>query len=102
MGFWIPHNILNAKNHEDEALIIKDAGQLGAVTIVTNVAGLGVDIKLGGEPPQSELFNLTRILITQRHDATKLSIDEKLEMLASLPEDVRQSKTEILQKLETY
>jgi preprotein translocase subunit SecA len=98
----IPHNILNAKNHEDEALIIKDAGQLGAVTIVTNVAGLGVDIKLGGEPPQSELFNLTRILITQRHDATKLSIDEKLEMLANLPEDVRQSKTEILQKLETY
>ncbi len=44
----IPHNILNAKNHEKEAEIIAQAGKLGAVTIATNMAGRGTDIKLGG------------------------------------------------------
>ena len=43
----IPHNVLNAKEHEREAEIIMDAGQPGAVTIATNMAGRGVDIKLG-------------------------------------------------------
>src|SRR6185437_14954013 len=43
----IPHNVLNAKEHEREAEIIKDAGQPGLVTIATNMAGRGVDIKLG-------------------------------------------------------
>src|SRR6266513_1638670 len=43
----IPHNVLNAKEHAREAEIIKDAGQKGAVTIATNMAGRGVDIKLG-------------------------------------------------------
>ena len=43
----IPHNVLNAKQHEREAEIIKDAGSIGAVTIATNMAGRGVDIKLG-------------------------------------------------------
>lgn len=47
----IPHEVLNAKNHEREALIIKDAGKLGAVTVATNMAGRGVDIILGGQPP---------------------------------------------------
>src|SRR5262249_46615210 len=44
----IKHNVLNAKEHAREAEIIKDAGQIGAVTIATNMAGRGVDIKLGG------------------------------------------------------
>jgi preprotein translocase subunit SecA len=48
----IPHNILNAKNHEREAAIIADAGKPGAVTIATNMAGRGVDIVLGGTPPE--------------------------------------------------
>src|SRR3954451_16305641 len=43
----IPHNVLNAKQHEHEAEIIKGAGQEKAVTIATNMAGRGVDIKLG-------------------------------------------------------
>ena len=47
----IPHEVLNAKNHEREALIIKDAGRLGAVTVATNMAGRGVDIILGGQSP---------------------------------------------------
>lgn len=46
----IPHEILNAKNHAREALIIAEAGAQGAVTISTNMAGRGTDIKLGGNP----------------------------------------------------
>jgi preprotein translocase subunit SecA len=46
----IPHQVLNAKNHEREAYIIAQAGRLGAVTVATNMAGRGVDIILGGNP----------------------------------------------------
>jgi preprotein translocase subunit SecA len=48
----IVHNVLNAKNHEQEANIIAQAGRLGAVTVATNMAGRGVDIKLGGNPEE--------------------------------------------------
>lgn len=44
----VPHNVLNARQHEQEAQIVADAGKLGAVTIATNMAGRGTDIKLGG------------------------------------------------------
>jgi preprotein translocase subunit SecA len=44
----LPHNVLNARHHEQEAQIVGDAGKLGAVTIATNMAGRGTDIKLGG------------------------------------------------------
>ncbi len=47
----IPHNVLNAKNHEREAIILADAGKPGAVTVATNMAGRGVDIILGGSMP---------------------------------------------------
>lgn len=47
----IPHQVLNAKNHEKEAEIIAEAGKPGAVTVATNMAGRGVDIVLGGEEP---------------------------------------------------
>lgn len=50
----IPHELLNAKNHMREAEIIADAGKKGAVTVATNMAGRGVDIVLGGEPPKRE------------------------------------------------
>ena len=46
----IPHQVLNAKNHENEARIISEAGGVGAVTVATNIAGRGVDIVLGGDP----------------------------------------------------
>ncbi len=48
----IKHNVLNAKNHEQEAQIISQAGRLGAVTVATNMAGRGVDIQLGGNPEE--------------------------------------------------
>lgn len=47
----IPHEVLNAKNHEKEALIIANAGKKNAITVATNMAGRGVDIILGGQPP---------------------------------------------------
>ena len=50
----IPHNVLNAKNHEREAQIIAEAGRPGAVTVATNMAGRGVDIVLGGALPDRE------------------------------------------------
>ena len=48
----VVHNVLNAKNHEQEAHIIAQAGRIGAVTVATNMAGRGVDIKLGGNPEE--------------------------------------------------
>jgi preprotein translocase subunit SecA len=48
----IPHQVLNAKNHESEAKILADAGKPGAVTVATNIAGRGVDIVLGGSKPE--------------------------------------------------
>ena len=47
-GAGLPHNVLNARQHEQEAQIVADAGKLGAITIATNMAGRGTDIKLGG------------------------------------------------------
>jgi len=46
----VPHNVLNAKNHEREAFIVAQAGRIGAVVVATNMAGRGVDILLGGNP----------------------------------------------------
>ena len=65
----IPHNVLNAKNHEKEAQIIADAGQKGAVTIATNMAGRGTDIKLGeGVAELGGLF----IIGTERHESRRI------------------------------
>jgi preprotein translocase subunit SecA len=46
----VPHHVLNAKNHEKEAMIVAQAGRIGSVTVATNMAGRGVDILLGGNP----------------------------------------------------
>src|SRR5204862_4049674 len=46
----VQHHVLNAKNHEKEAMIVAQAGRLGSVTVATNMAGRGVDILLGGNP----------------------------------------------------
>ncbi|MGB2952524.1 MAG: preprotein translocase subunit SecA [Gaiellaceae bacterium] len=65
----VPHNVLNAKEHEREAEIIKDAGAPNAVTIATNMAGRGVDIKLG--EGVRELGGLY-VLGTERHEARRI------------------------------
>jgi preprotein translocase subunit SecA len=65
----VPHNVLNAKEHAREAEIIKDAGQVGAVTIATNMAGRGVDIKI--DDRVRELGGLY-VLGTERHEARRI------------------------------
>ena len=65
----IPHNVLNAKYHEKEAEIISHAGQYGAVTIATNMAGRGTDITLGEGVP--ELGGL-HIIGTERHESRRI------------------------------
>lgn len=65
----IPHNVLNAKQHQREAEIIQHAGEVGAVTIATNMAGRGTDIKLGaGVVDRGGLF----ILGTERHESRRI------------------------------
>ena len=80
----IPCQVLNAKHHEKEAAIIAQAGQLGAVTVATNMAGRGVDIILGGNPdgrPEKEWqgehekvveFGGLHIIGTERHEARRI------------------------------
>ncbi len=65
----VPHQVLNAKNHEREAQIVAGAGQRGAVTIATNMAGRGTDIKLGDEV--KELGGLM-IIGSERHEARRI------------------------------
>src|SRR5262249_43496095 len=65
----IKHNVLNAKEHAREAEIIKDAGQVGAVTIATNMAGRGVDIKIDDEV---HALGGLYVLGTERHEARRI------------------------------
>lgn len=74
----IPHQVLNAKHHEREAAIIAQAGRLGAVTVATNMAGRGVDIILGGNPPLPEEAQKVvklgglHVIGTERHEARRI------------------------------
>ena len=74
----IPHSVLNAKNHEREGEIVASAGAKHAVTIATNMAGRGVDIKLGGPNPsqseKEEVNNLGGLFVigTERHEARRI------------------------------
>jgi preprotein translocase subunit SecA len=74
----VKHEILNAKNHEREGEIIAQAGRKGAVTIATNMAGRGVDIKLGGNPGTPEEYEAVKnsgglfVLGTERHEARRI------------------------------
>ncbi|HYE21974.1 MAG TPA: preprotein translocase subunit SecA, partial [Verrucomicrobiae bacterium] len=74
----VPHELLNAKNHEREAQIISQAGRLGSVTLATNIAGRGVDIILGGNPPDPEEQERIRqlgglvVIGTERHESRRI------------------------------
>ncbi|MBP6931714.1 MAG: preprotein translocase subunit SecA [Candidatus Pacebacteria bacterium] len=74
----VKHTVLNAKNHEHEGEIIANAGRLGAVTVATNMAGRGVDIKLGGVPFSQESYDKVKslgglfVLGTERHEARRI------------------------------
>jgi len=74
----VPHNILNAKNHQREGEIIAQAGRKGSVTIATNMAGRGVDIILGGSPQdeketeQVKSLGGLHVIGTERHEARRI------------------------------
>ena len=74
----IPHEVLNAKNHEREGQIIAQAGRKGSVTVATNMAGRGVDIQLGGNPVDLTLYEEVKVLGglcvigTERHEARRI------------------------------
>jgi len=74
----IQHELLNAKNHEREAEIVAQAGRPGAVTLATNMAGRGVDIKLGGNPIDKEEEKIVKeagglfVLGTERHESRRI------------------------------
>ncbi|MFA6788556.1 MAG: preprotein translocase subunit SecA [Arcobacteraceae bacterium] len=83
----IPHTVLNAKQHDKEGKIIADAGQKGAVTIATNMAGRGVDIKL---TPETLALGGLAILGTERHESRR--IDNQLRGRSGRQGDVGESQ----------
>ena len=83
----IPHNVLNAKNHQYEADIVARAGQMSAVTVATNMAGRGTDIRLGeGVPELGGLY----VIASERHDSRR--IDRQLRGRCSRQGDPGRSK----------
>ncbi len=74
----VKHELLNAKNHENEGEVIAQAGRKGRVTIATNMAGRGVDIKLGGNPATLQEYEEVKklgglfVLGTERHEARRI------------------------------
>jgi preprotein translocase subunit SecA len=92
----IPHAVLNAKNHEKEGEIIAEAGKKGAVTIATNMAGRGVDIKLGGpaatDAEREEVLAVGGLFVigTERHEARR--IDNQLRGRAGRQGDVGETQ----------
>ena len=85
----IPHNVLNAKQHEKEAEIVAQAGRLGAVTISTNMAGRGTDIMLGGNPEYMA-----------KRDMRKMGIDETLIAVATGVSETKDE--EVISARETF
>jgi len=92
----VPHKALNAKNHESEGEIVAQAGKTGSVVIATNMAGRGVDIKLGGNPATAEQEQEVKdlgglfVLGTERHDARR--IDDQLRGRAGRQGDVGETQ----------
>ncbi len=85
----IPHEVLNARKHTEESQIIANAGAFGAVTIATNMAGRGVDIKLGGELPENIVTNVNRVLSRAGHDDPyDITMDDREQALHQVDEEL--------------
>ncbi len=82
----IRHEVLNAKNHAREALIIAEAGSKGAVTIATNMAGRGTDIKLGGNP---EFRALKKVGTEATEEQLKIAVEKEKELWQKDYEEVK-------------
>ncbi len=81
----VPHQVLNARKHDEESMIIARAGAYGAVTIATNMAGRGVDIKLGGELDEETINDVIRVLKRNGvEDPYDLTNEERRQQLAKM------------------
>jgi preprotein translocase subunit SecA len=81
----VPHQVLNARKHDEESQIITRAGAFGAVTIATNMAGRGVDIKLGGELPEEILGDVNRVLNRAGQDPYDMTNEQRRQALLKIP-----------------
>ncbi len=81
----IPHQVLNARKHTEESQIIAQAGAFGSLTIATNMAGRGVDIKLGGELSENILAGVNRLLTRAGYaNAYDMSLPERMQALKTI------------------
>lgn len=80
----VPHQVLNARRHTEESQIIAGAGSFGAVTIATNMAGRGVDIKLGGDLADEIIAVVIRLLRRAGFDPYNMRLEEQREAILSL------------------
>jgi preprotein translocase subunit SecA len=80
----IPHQVLNAKNHEREAFIIADAGKKAAITVATNIAGRGVDIVLGGSKPELKDFRTETTAKDKKPTAKQEELAKELQLPPSI------------------
>jgi preprotein translocase subunit SecA len=80
----VPHQVLNAKNHEREAFIIADAGKRGAITVATNIAGRGVDIVLGGAKPELKDYRIAESSKDKKPTAKQEELAKELRLPPSV------------------
>jgi preprotein translocase subunit SecA len=99
----VQHQVLNARKHTEESKIIADAGAFGAVTLATNMAGRGVDIKLGGELPEEVLSNVNRFLAEHvEGDPYNMRMQDRLRALQNIPDDAYGDDAEDVQTFFNY
>ncbi len=98
----VPHSILNAKEHEKEAGIIARAGEIGAITLATNMAGRGVDIKLGGELSEETLTQIGRVLHRGGIDPYDMTFDEIAQALEQIPQETYALDAEHVERFKKY
>ncbi len=98
----VPHQVLNARRHDEESLIIARAGAYGMVTIATNMAGRGVDIKLGGELPEDVLRDTNRVLNQVTDDPYGLTNSQRLALLEKLEPEQLGIYEESVQAFRSY
>ena len=99
----VPHQVLNARKHTEESIIIAGAGAFGAVTIATNMAGRGVDIKLGGELNEALLSKVNQILARNtKSDPYNMTMPERLEAVKALDAELEEEDQQSLDSFVSY
>ena len=99
----IPHQVLNARKHTEESIIIAKAGAIGAVTIATNMAGRGVDIKLGGELPENLLSELNQILAKHSDlDPYNMTMPQRLDAVNTLNVELNEDQQAAVDAFKQY